>query len=71
MPLIVTGLVYVLIDPPASLALPLYQVAAICRITHTIVYAVWVVPQPARAIAWAVPWVITGYMAVQIMRHVA
>lgn len=67
LPLIVTGFVYVLADPPSRLAIQLYQAAVLCRISHTIVYAVWVVPQPARAIAWFVPWVITGYMAVEII----
>lgn len=68
-PLIITGFVYVLTDPSAERAIQLYQAAAMCRIAHTLVYAVYVVPQPARAIAWFVPWVITGHMACQIMLH--
>lgn len=69
LPLIIAGFVYVLTDPSAECAIHLYQAAAISRIAHTIVYAVLVVPQPARAIAWFVPWIITGHMACQIVQH--
>lgn len=66
-PLIVTGLVYTVTNPPVALAISLFRAAAIIRIVHTIVYAVYPLPQPARAIAFFVPLAITGYMAVKTM----
>lgn len=65
LPFILIALIYVLTDPNALCAGCLFRVVFGCRLVHTIVYAVYVVPQPARAIAFFVPMGITMYMAVQ------
>lgn len=64
-PLIFAGFFFVQTNPQAAFAINLFRAAAIFRIAHTIVYAVHVLPQPSRAIAFFVPLVITGYMAVK------
>lgn len=69
LPLILIGYFYTQTNPSAALAIPLYAYAAIFRLLHTLVYAVWVLPQPARAIAFVVPLLVTGYMAVVTIFH--
>lgn len=69
LPYLFVGLFYVLINPSVSLATTLYIVAAIARIVHTIVYTVVVVPQPARAIAWAIHYFIALYMAISVVLY--
>lgn len=64
-PFLLAGLMYVLTNPAAGLATMLIRVAAISRIAHSIVYAVVVIPQPARALAFFVTFGITIYMAIQ------
>ena len=64
-PFLITGLLYVLTNPAAGLAIMLIRIAAIARIVHTIVYAVVVIPQPARALAFFACYGITIYMAIQ------
>ena len=59
---IVTAWLFLLTDPPVNLAINLFRVFTCARILHTIVYAVVVVPQPARAISWGVGYFITIYM---------
>lgn len=70
-PFLITGLLYVLTNPAAGLATLLFRIAAISRIAHTIVYAVVVVPQPARAVAFFVQYLINGYMAYHAMMYFA
>lgn len=60
------GLVYVLINPAAGFATLLFRVAAIARIAHTIVYAIVVVPQPARVLSFAIHYFICIYMGVTV-----
>lgn len=64
LPYLSVGLFYVMTDPPAMVATILFKVATVSRIIHTIVYAIIVVPQPARAIAFFIQWAITIYMAI-------
>lgn len=47
----------------------LFQVAAIARIVHTIVYVVIVIRQPARGTAWAIHYAITLYMAITVILY--
>ncbi|XP_014286727.1 microsomal glutathione S-transferase 1 [Halyomorpha halys] len=49
---LITGIIYVLTDPNIVFALMLFRIYAVARILHTIVYAVVVVRQPARAICF-------------------
>lgn len=61
----VVAFIYTLTDPAPWFATLLFRVYTLARIAHTLVYAVVVVPQPARAISWFVGYGITGYMAFQ------
>ncbi|XP_055683902.1 microsomal glutathione S-transferase 1-like [Lutzomyia longipalpis] len=62
-PFVLVAFFYVLTNPEPALAINLFRAAGIARIVHTLVYAVWVVPQPARGIAWVVCLGSTLYMA--------
>lgn len=68
-PFLLAGLFYILTNPAAGLAIMLIRIAAIARIVHTIVYAVVVIPQPARALAFFVAYGISIYMAVQSLLY--
>lgn len=67
LPFFVIGFLYVLIDPTPALAVNLFRAVGIARIVHTIVYAVVVVPQPSRALAFFVALGATVYMAIQVV----
>lgn len=67
LPGFIIGFLYVLINPSALFASLLFKVAAIARIFHTIVYAVVVIPQPARALAFFVHYFITIYMGLAVL----
>lgn len=67
LPFFVVGFLYLLTNPAAYLAVNIYRAVAISRIIHTLVYAVIVLPQPARAISFFVPFLCTAYMAFQIV----
>jgi len=59
---IFAGIIYILTNPTPIIAISIFYACAICRILHTLVYAVCVVPQPARGIAWGVGFALTWYM---------
>lgn len=69
LPYFVIGFFYVLTNPDPLLATILFRAVALSRIAHTLVYAVVVVPQPARAIAWMIPYASSFYMAFQTLLH--
>lgn len=62
-PFMIVGLLYVLTNPNPMLAQMLFRVAVIVRFVHTVVYAIYPVRQPARAICFGIPFVIIIYMA--------
>lgn len=64
LPYLTAGLFYVFTDPGVMVATILFKVATVARIVHTIVYAIIVVPQPARGLAFGIHFTITLYMAV-------
>ncbi|XP_037025086.1 prostaglandin E synthase-like [Bradysia coprophila] len=64
LPYLTIGLLYVLTDPLPWVAKSCFVTATVARILHTIVYAVYVIRQPARAICFYVQWIITIYFAV-------
>lgn len=64
LPFLSVGLFYVLTDPNPLIALNLFRVATVARLLHTVVYAIYVIPQPARAICFGVHYIITLFMAV-------
>lgn len=63
LPYLVAGLFYVMTNPQPMVSTILFKTATIARFCHTFVYAIYVVPQPARALAFFVHWTITLYMA--------
>ncbi|XP_073944436.1 microsomal glutathione S-transferase-like [Choristoneura fumiferana] len=65
------GALYLTTSPAAAWATLLFRAFAAGRILHTIVYAVVPIPQPARALAYFVPYLINAYMGVQVVLHYA
>uniref|UniRef100_A0A1I8PH47 Microsomal glutathione S-transferase 1 n=1 Tax=Stomoxys calcitrans TaxID=35570 RepID=A0A1I8PH47_STOCA len=66
LPFFTAGFFYVLTNPSALLAINLFRLVGVARIIHTIVYAVVVVPQPARGISFFSAFIPTVYMALQV-----
>ncbi|KAG8236605.1 hypothetical protein J437_LFUL016854 [Ladona fulva] len=65
----IVGLLYVLTEPSAFLAINLFRAYFVARSLHTFVYAVIVLPQPSRALAFFAGLGVTIYMAVQDYRN--
>ncbi|XP_058445430.1 microsomal glutathione S-transferase 1-like [Malaya genurostris] len=64
LPYFVIAFFYILTNPDVWIATNIFRAVAAARILHTLVYAVVVIPQPARAIAFFVPFVASLYMTV-------
>ncbi|CAH0551709.1 unnamed protein product [Brassicogethes aeneus] len=60
----IAALSYLFINPHPAVVNTLFIVYLVARTAHSFVYAVYVVPQPARAISWFTGFGITGYMAI-------
>ncbi|KAG5890848.1 hypothetical protein JTB14_016281 [Gonioctena quinquepunctata] len=60
----VSGFLYTLTEPADWAAKSLFLTYTIARIAHTLVYAVWVVPQPARAFSFSIGGLITLFMTI-------
>ncbi|NP_001156173.1 microsomal glutathione S-transferase 1-like [Acyrthosiphon pisum] len=58
---------YLLTIPNVYIAINLIRLFVASRIIHTIVYAVVVLPQPARGLSWFAGFATTVYMAVQVI----
>lgn len=65
--IILVWFLYILTDPIPDVAINLFRVQVAFRLWHTLVYAVYPIPQPARMIGFAVPYFIMLYMSVQVM----
>lgn len=65
----VLGALYLTTSPETAWATLLFRLYAAGRIVHTIVYAVKPLPQPARGLAFGVPFIITLYMGVKVIQH--
>nr|XP_016992621.2 microsomal glutathione S-transferase 1 [Drosophila takahashii] len=63
LPYFIMSLIYISTNPNAVVACNLFRVASVARIIHTLVYAVYPVPQPSRILAFATMLLITFYMA--------
>lgn len=63
------GALYLTTGPMTAVATNLFRVYTVFRIIHTIVYAVIPLPQPSRAIAYAVPYIIKWYMGIQVILY--
>lgn len=64
-PFVLISFIYVLSDPMPVVAVNIFRVVTAARLFHTFVYAIYVIPQPARAISFFVPLIAMIYMAVQ------
>ncbi|BES92185.1 unnamed protein product [Nesidiocoris tenuis] len=62
------ALAYVLTDPSPWLAINLFRAYTVARIAHTFVYAVVVIPQPARGLSWAVGYGVTWFMGLMCIK---
>lgn len=58
------GFIYILTNPNAWLAVNLFRTYTFFRIVHTYVYAIHVIPQPARALTWGISYLINWYMVI-------
>uniref|UniRef100_A0A182JWQ1 Microsomal glutathione S-transferase 1 n=1 Tax=Anopheles christyi TaxID=43041 RepID=A0A182JWQ1_9DIPT len=65
LPFFAIGLLYMLTNPEPFIAINLFRAVAIARIVHTLVYAVVVIPQPARGLSWAIAYFATAYMGIK------
>lgn len=65
----VLGALYLTTAPVAAWATLLFRLFAVGRIVHTFVYVIKPLPQPARGIAFGVPFLISIYMGVQVVLH--
>uniref|UniRef100_A0A1Y9IW41 Microsomal glutathione S-transferase 1 n=1 Tax=Anopheles minimus TaxID=112268 RepID=A0A1Y9IW41_9DIPT len=65
LPFFTVGLLYMLTNPEPFIAINLFRAVAVARIVHTLVYAVVVIPQPARGLSWGIAYGATAYMAVK------
>ncbi|EDV34264.1 uncharacterized protein Dana_GF21219, isoform A [Drosophila ananassae] len=63
LPYFIMALIYISTNPNQDVACNLFRVASVARIVHTLVYAVYPVPQPSRILAFGTMLLITFYMA--------
>ncbi|OXA63535.1 microsomal glutathione S-transferase 1 [Folsomia candida] len=71
LPFFATAFLYCFTSPAYGTANLLFKVFTGARILHTLVYAVFPVPQPARAISFFVAMFVQVYMVVKIISHFA
>lgn len=64
LPFLTIGLLYTLTNPSAMIAIMLFRIFAAVRLLHTVVYAIYPIRQPARAICFFIGYLITLYMTV-------
>ncbi|CAH0551711.1 unnamed protein product [Brassicogethes aeneus] len=60
----VVSFAYLMTNPAVGFATMLFRAFTAARFVHTFVYAVVVIPQPARALSWGVGYAITWYMGI-------
>ncbi|XP_055609306.1 microsomal glutathione S-transferase 1-like [Uranotaenia lowii] len=65
LPFFLICFLYLLTGPNVTLAKNLIRAAAFGRILHSLVYAVIVIPQPARLLSFLLTLIITLYMLLQ------
>ncbi|KAM6896521.1 microsomal glutathione S-transferase 1.2 [Lycodopsis pacificus] len=68
-PFVLVGLLYALTGPELSAALLHFRVFAGSRIFHTIAY-VGALPQPSRALSWAIGFLVTVSMSYRVLSKV-
>lgn len=60
----IVALAYVFTNPNYNTALNLFRLFTASRFLHTLIYAIYVVPQPIRGILFWIGYLITWYMAI-------
>lgn len=65
----ILGALYVTTSPAVAWATLLFRVFTAGRFIHTFVYAIKPLPQPTRAIAFFIPYVVLWYMGVQVVLY--
>ncbi|KAL1454202.1 hypothetical protein WDU94_010480 [Cyamophila willieti] len=68
---LVICLVYIMTDPGTMVACWLIRTFTLVRYLHTFVYAIYVLPQPSRAICFITGAVIQVYMAIIVIMNYA
>ncbi|KAF7278541.1 hypothetical protein GWI33_008245 [Rhynchophorus ferrugineus] len=61
------GLVYLFVPAPNWLIHLLYYTYLLARIGHSIVYAVYILPQPSRGICFGLSFIIVLYMSLHVL----
>uniref|UniRef100_A0A1B6JYG5 Microsomal glutathione S-transferase 1 n=1 Tax=Homalodisca liturata TaxID=320908 RepID=A0A1B6JYG5_9HEMI len=65
---LIVALVYVMSDPNPWIANNIFRIFTLARIFHTVVYAVFPLPQPSRSLTFFVGNLATVYMTIQGFR---
>lgn len=63
LPFLIIGLFFIFTEPHVGVACWLFRIVGVTRIVHSIVYAVYPVRQPYRAICYYVTYIISLYMS--------
>lgn len=66
-PFMIIGFIYVGTGPSASWAQLLFRAFTAARFLHTFVYAIFVIPQPARALSFTVGAIVNLLMVFSIL----
>lgn len=69
LPFLIVGFMFALTNPDVVLATWLFRIAAISRLVHTFVYALIVIPQPARGLAFWGTLSVTIFMSIMVVVH--
>lgn len=69
MPFILAAFFYVLTNPNVFVATTLFKIVTLLRFFHTFVYTIIIIPQPARFVAFFVPYLIMFYMSFTAVTH--
>nr|AVT42177.1 microsomal glutathione S-transferase 3 [Lissorhoptrus oryzophilus] len=64
---LIISLAYLFVNPPGWVVHILYYLFLLVRIGHTIVYAVYIVRQPARGICFFIGFLIIMYMSLHVL----
>lgn len=66
----IVSLCYICTGPSPFITKCLFSIFTFSRIIHTVVYTIFVIPQPIRGLTWLVGFMVTGYMAVAVITYV-
>jgi glutathione S-transferase len=66
-PFLVLAFIYVGTNPSRGIALMAFRIFTVARLLHTFVYAVVVIPQPSRVLAFMVGMAVNVYMGLSII----